>query len=50
MSLNLFLNLRGDWNVMLHSPTLEDIPEVMDRDFKIKNFKNGEVIILEREI
>ncbi len=48
--LNLFLNLRGDWNVMLHSPTLEDIPEVMDRDFKIKNFKNGEVIILEREI
>ena len=46
--LDLFLNLSGEWRVIAKSPTLEGIPEVIDKTFIIKNFKNGETILAER--
>ena len=48
--LNIFLNLEGEWNVVLHSPTLFIEKKTMNRDDQIKNFKNGEVLILERQL
>ncbi len=48
--LNLFLNLSGTWNVVVHSPTLQGIPAQMDKSFVIENFKNGEALLLEREL
>ncbi len=48
--LKLFLNLSGTWNVVVHSPTLQGIPQQLDKNFIIKDFKNGEALLLEREI
>jgi hypothetical protein len=46
--LNLFLNLSGTWNVVVHSPTMTRIPPQIDKNFIIENFKNGEALLLER--
>ncbi|MCF8020766.1 MAG: hypothetical protein K9L62_15400 [Vallitaleaceae bacterium] len=48
--LNIFLNLEGEWKVAIHSPTLEIEKKTMNRDDHIINFKNGEVLILERHL
>ena len=48
--LNLFLNLAGTWNVVVRSPTLSGIPAQVDKGFVIENFKNGEALLLERNI
>lgn len=48
LPLNLFLNLKGRWQVVAHSPTLENIPEILDENFVIENFKNGQVLLLSR--
>ena len=47
--LDLFLNLPGEWKVALSSPSMGKLPEVIDRSFRLKNFRNGEVLILERK-
>ena len=46
--LNLFLNLSGDWDVVVHSPNMRDIPPTLDKNFVIRDFKNGEALLLER--
>lgn len=46
--LDLFLNLPGEWQVAAHSPTLENIPDRLDRSFVIENFCNGQALLLER--
>jgi hypothetical protein len=48
--LNLFLNLDGIWNVAAHSPTLQGIPEQLDKHAVIHNFKNGEALLLARDV
>jgi hypothetical protein len=48
--LNLFLNLSGTWDVVVHSPTMTGIPAQMNKHFVIENFKNGEALLLERTI
>jgi len=46
--LSLFLNLPGTWQVVVHSPTLTGIPNRLDKNFVIKDFKNGEALLLEK--
>lgn len=48
--LNLFLNLSGVWDVVVHSPTMTGILKQLDKNFVIENFKNGEALLLERNI
>ncbi len=48
--LNLFLNLSGTWNTVVHSPTLKDIPDHLDKNFVLHDFKNGEALLLERTL
>lgn len=46
--LDLFLNLSGEWKVALSSPSIGKLPRVIDRSFRLKNFRNGEVLVLEK--
>ncbi len=48
--LNLFLNLSGTWDIVAHSPTMTGIPAQLDKHFVIKNFRNGEALLLERTV
>jgi hypothetical protein len=48
--LKLFLNLAGTWDVVAHSPTMQNIPAQMTRDDVIRNFKNGEALLLARDL
>lgn len=48
--LNLFLNLKGTWDVIAHSPTLEGIPQQVDKHCVLRNFKNGEALLLARTL
>jgi hypothetical protein len=48
--LGLFLNLAGPWQVVVHSPAMTQIPAQLDKTFVIENFKNGEALLLEREL
>ena len=48
--LNLFLNLSGTWDVVVHSPSMQEIPRQLDKTFVIENFKNGEALLLERKL
>ena len=46
--LNLFLNLKGGWKVVAASPSMGDLPEVVDHRFVLKNFSNGQALLLTR--
>jgi hypothetical protein len=46
--LNLFLNLSGDWEVVTASPAMAKVPQRLDRDFVIENFRNGQALLLMR--
>jgi hypothetical protein len=48
--LNLFLNLSGTWNVVVHSPSMSGVPSQIDNNYVIGNFRNGEALLLERVI
>ncbi len=48
LPLNLFLNLKGTWQMEAHSPTQGSVPKTLDEDFVIENFKNGEVLLMSR--
>ncbi|MDF1616428.1 glucosylglycerol hydrolase [Petrocella sp. FN5] len=48
--LNIFLNFEGEWKVGLHSPTLALEKKAMNKEDQIKDFKNGEALILERKL
>lgn len=50
LPLDIFLNLKGNWNIIAKSPALNDIPDVIDRTFKIRNFRNGQAIVMEQLI
>lgn len=46
--LNIFLNLKGEWQVAAASPTLGRLPDTVTHEFVIENFKNGEALLLQR--
>ncbi len=50
LPLNLFLNLKGNWQVQVHSPTLLNIPKELDHHFVLQDFKNGEALLLTRKL
>lgn len=48
LPLDIFLNEEGKWRVITKSPSLKEVPELIDRYFKVKDFKNGEAILVEK--
>lgn len=50
LPLNQFMPINNEWEVVIKSPTLKNIPKVIDKSFILKNFKNGETLVLERTL
>lgn len=50
LPLNQFMPINNEWKVVIKSPTLKNIPEIIDKTFILKNFKNGEALVLERTL
>jgi hypothetical protein len=50
LPLSQFLEMEGPWQVVLKSPSLKNIPARLTKEYVIENFKNGEVVILERKL
>ena len=48
--LYLFLNLTGSWTVVASSPSMDPVPLVIDNQYVIRNFRNGEALLLERSV
>jgi hypothetical protein len=46
--LALFLSLKGEWDVVAHSPSMEGIPTRITHQYTIENFRNGQALLLAR--
>ena len=46
--LNLFLNLKGLWRVVVASPSLGEMPVEITQEYVLEDFRNGEALLLER--
>ena len=50
LALNQFINNEYDWKVVIKHPAMKDIPPKINSNFVLKDFKCGEVLVLERSI
>jgi hypothetical protein len=46
--LDLFLNLKGEWEVVAASPSMGEMPQRIGHDYVITDFKNGQALLLMR--
>lgn len=46
--LDLFLNLKGEWDVVAASPSMGDLPGKVTHEYVIEDFRNGQALLLAR--